>query len=685
MKKPMVAAAGVLSLLAPGVHAEEQAPLPVITVEDHALPDPVASSMPLKDAVTGMKADGGDLLRSIPGIAGNRMGGHAIDPIIRGQTQTQLNILLDGAYIHGGCPNRMDTPSSYGSAETYDKLTVIKGGQTVVYGGGGSGGTVLMERETLRFNEGEHLRSRFGTSYEGNSGTTGLVADVATGAQQGYIRFIGERKDADNYEDGDGNEVRSAFKQQSTGVLLGYTPNADTLVELNLEAVRGEDMLYAGANMDAPVSDSDMVRLKFDSDNVGGLFRNVKAELYHSDVTHLMDNYSLRTPPTLLNGMPNRMKVPSDSVTLGGRVMGEIGQGESTVWTIGMDRQQNDRDAELFAVGATGDMLTAFLWPDVRIGQTGLFGEMRTELDGANRFKAGLRYDRVDTSADKADTRPGTNRTPNEIYRTVYGVTAEDRTENNVGGFLRLEHDLGSRPVMLYTSLSRSLRTADASERYMARPNMDWVGNPGIDPEQHHQLEGGFAWNGGAWELTGSVYHDWVSDFILRDKARGQEGVLIANGTSSIYRNIEARLYGTELAFNRRWSNQWSTGLSLAYVHATNTSDDRPIAQIPPLEANLLLGYRQANWMAGGKLRLVSRQEREDLLSGLDERETPGFAVLDLYGGVQVARQARIDFGIDNVFDRAYAEHVNRQDVFGDTIQVTEPGRAAWVKVAAEF
>ena len=48
-----------------------------------------------------------DLLRDIPGVSGSRMGGHGTDPSIRGLSQTRLNILLDGAYVHGGCPNRI--------------------------------------------------------------------------------------------------------------------------------------------------------------------------------------------------------------------------------------------------------------------------------------------------------------------------------------------------------------------------------------------------------------------------------------------------------------------------------------------------------------------------------------------------------------------------------------------------
>ena len=68
-----------------------------------------------------------DMLRDIPGVSGSRMGGHGTDPVIRGLGQTRLNILLDGAYVHGGCPNRMDPPTAYAPPSSYEDITVIKG------------------------------------------------------------------------------------------------------------------------------------------------------------------------------------------------------------------------------------------------------------------------------------------------------------------------------------------------------------------------------------------------------------------------------------------------------------------------------------------------------------------------------------------------------------------------------
>ena len=95
-----------------------------------------------------------------PGAFVGTAGGHGTDPVIRGLGQTRLNILLDGAYVHGGCPNRMDPPTAYAPMGSYEEITVIRGTQTLEYGGGGPGGTLLFERVTGRFDSDKMARGR---------------------------------------------------------------------------------------------------------------------------------------------------------------------------------------------------------------------------------------------------------------------------------------------------------------------------------------------------------------------------------------------------------------------------------------------------------------------------------------------------------------------------------------------
>lgn len=72
-------------------------------------------------------SDGADYLKTIPGFSAVRNGGVNGDPVFRGMFGSRLKLLSNGGEMLGACPNRMDSPSSYISPDTFDKLTVIKG------------------------------------------------------------------------------------------------------------------------------------------------------------------------------------------------------------------------------------------------------------------------------------------------------------------------------------------------------------------------------------------------------------------------------------------------------------------------------------------------------------------------------------------------------------------------------
>jgi iron complex outermembrane receptor protein len=54
--------------------------------------------------------DGAGYLKNIPGFSVARQGGTGGDPVLRGLGGTRLNLLVDGTYLQGGCPMRMDPP-----------------------------------------------------------------------------------------------------------------------------------------------------------------------------------------------------------------------------------------------------------------------------------------------------------------------------------------------------------------------------------------------------------------------------------------------------------------------------------------------------------------------------------------------------------------------------------------------
>jgi len=659
--------------------------LPTVEVKADTLIDATSSVLSSEGMTQNTPADGGEWLLQVPGISGVKMGAHGVDPVIRGQKHNQLNILLDGAYVHGGCPNRMDPPTSYASSESYDSVTVFKGVQTLIYGAGGTGGTVLFERVAPTFEEGEKYKGKYGGGYRSNGDQWDVFADVAAGNKSNFIRGNINIKEGDNYEDGDGNEVRSGYSEKSAMIMLGGKTDKGTEYRLDVDSVRGEDILYPGARMDAPVSDNDTYRLNIKTQQVGS-FEQLNIEAYHSDVYHEMDNYSYRTNPMW-------MLVFSDSITDGARIVGDMAMGAGML-TLGIDTQNSDRDSIRYA-GMAGMVPTAsqsFLWPGVEIEQTGLFAEYTGEVSKGNRYTAGIRYDSAEASASKAALSPASGMSPDQLYTMYYGTTASDHSEDNIGALYRMEHDV-SKHTMVFWGISQTKRTADATERYLSANNMmtamRWIGNPNLDPETHRQLDIGVNREGKNGSISVSAYYDDVADYILRDRAHGQDGILQADN-ATIYRNVDAELYGIDAEADYRWTKQWQSRFTLAYVHASNTSDNRVIAQTPPLEGTASLEYHRDKWMLGGELRAVDKQTRvEDnmmLDSGLDAGQTPGFVVLNLYGNYKFSKQGEFKYGVDNVFDKTYAEHLNKPNAFDPTvIQINEPGRSFWARVNMKF
>jgi iron complex outermembrane receptor protein len=686
MKKKIFYA--VATAMAFSVQAEETN-LPTIQVEADQIVDANTADLSLDTLLQPTPSDGGEWILEVPGVTGVRMGTHGIDPVIRGQKSNQLNVLLDGAYIFGGCPNRMDPPSSYATPGIYDSALVIKGMQSLIYGAGGPGGTVLYERATPVFEPGQNYYGKAGAGYETNGAIWNAFADIAAGSNKAFVRgSISAAEQTENYKDGNGDEVHSGYKTNSGNLLLGARTDGGTLVRLDLDAVRGSDIKYAGARMDAPVSDSDSYKLAIESGKVGS-FSSIKADVYRTEVYHEMDNFSLRTPPSSM-----WMWVPSDSVTDGARLLGDMLLADGTL-TLGVDYQANDRDATRYTSGMAAAFPTitqSYLWPGVSIEQPGIFAEYAGSLTKGNDYTVGLRVDYVDSSASKADlVAMGTS--PNDLYASYYGTTAQDQTDTNVSALYRMEHVLDAQTTIRW-GLSRSVRSADATERFIAAnatmPTMIWVGNPDIEPEAHHQLDLGLNFQLRKGLLSFTTYYDDVSDYILLDRAHGQEGINLSDG-AYIYRNVDAILYGFDFDADYRWTQSWRSRFTTAYVYANNKTDNRAIGQTPPLEGTASLEYWQERWMLGGEMRTVAKQSRVDddpaSGSGVDFGVTPGYTVYRLYGLFKLGKQAELKYGIDNLFDKYYREHLNKPSGFDPTSStpVYEPGRSYWARLEAKF
>lgn len=623
---------------------------PVISEPLTVVTDPKAPRQPVP------AGDGADFLKNIPGFSSVRKGGTSGEPVLRGFTGSRLSILQDGASVLGGCPSRMDPPTAYLYPQTFDLVTVIKGPQTVRYGGGNLAGTILFERRTERFSApGTRV---FGSALAGSHGRNDQVLDATVGAEQGFLRLIGTRSEADDYKDGDGTKVHSQFYRWSGTAIAGWTPSDDTRLELTLERSDGE-AAYADRSMDGTKFDRTGYSVRFERQNLTPWLQRVEAQAYYQYVDHVMDDFRLRRP-----GAMNMVMNP-DRTTRGMRALIELPVSAAGALTLGADYQDDEHRGRMAHAPAGMKPELGARNKDLTASQFGLFAELEQPVSNG-RWLAGARVDRTKATVESAG----------------FGGAAagEEDRDTNLAGFLRYEHQLSPR-LIAFAGLGQASRSPDYWERRARFATKT---------ERSSQLDLGLGYRTGAVDFNLSAYYARIDDYILIDWAESGGRWQVAGA-----RNIDAEMLGLEADVGWALAEHWRLTSTLAHSYGKNRSDGRPLAQIPPLEARLALDYDNGDWLAGLLLRGVARQTRVSLesgsIAGRDLGPSSGFAVLSLHAGYRPAANISITAGIDNLFDRTYAEHLSRSGAEAVIIgyqpkpRVNEPGRNFWLQASVSF
>ncbi len=653
-----------------------QSPAPVtptlqeVVVTGAAMSTPLVVETDLKVPRQPLPAhDGADYLKTIPGFSVIRKGGTDGDPTFRGMAASRLNILVDGQNILGGCNFRMDAPTAYIFPEAYDKLTVIKGPQSVQHGAGNSAGVVLFEREFQRFDKpGYRLHgSLTGASF----GRHDEVLDATLGNPDFYGQLTATNSQSGDYKDGDGRAVPSRYKRYSLNGAVGWTPDANTRLELSGTHSDGYAR-YADRGMDGTKFLREGLALAFTRKNLSPLVEKLEAQLYGNQVDHIMDDQELRTP-----GMMGYANLKRE--TSGGKLALTLRLAAPTRAVVGLDTQSNEHTSRSAPASGVYGAWTN----DASFRQVGLFGEVTHLLAPGSNLVGGLRVDAWKAKDER-------QRIAGMMMSSANPTAGKTRDDTLKSGFVRLEQAVGDAGAKAYAGLGHTERFPDYWEM-IAKESATTKSAFDIQPERTNQLDAGLLWQAGGANLSASIFYNRVSDYILVDYSNAMK----ANGIS---RNIDATTYGGELGVGYAFNPLWKLNGSLAYVHGSNRTDGTALAQLPPLDSRISLSYDNKVWSAGALLRLVAAQKRYDLnkgnIVGKDLGPTSGFAVFSINAGWRPSKSTLISAGIDNLFDRNYAEFVSRAAGNGmggvipgyvQTLRVNEPGRTAWLKATVSF
>jgi len=624
-----------------------------------------------------------ELFEGLEGFGMIKRGNYAIDPSFRASQYEQLNIQYDGGtkVVHA-CPNRMDPITTHVVPEDIKQIEVIRGPYSVRYGAT-FGGIINMISRQPEFDD-YGLSGTLSTGYEGNGNALVNLARLEYAEKK--FDFVGTyaRRDFQNYEDGNGEEIPSSFLSNDYSLRFGYNFNGLERLQVQWRQSFGRDVLHASLPMDSEYDDSSIFNIDYEKKQVTDQLKKLKAKAYYSYVDHLMTNQ--RRP----NFSMVDASAPVEATTAGGKI--ELTWKFDDNWTTytGVDALLISRDGvrNRLVKMMNGNPLdqpmefTDKIWQDSYINDYGVFAESNYRIDESLSLNLGIRYDQVISEIQD----------PADNFQDYY-PGLDQRTENNFSGTISAKKKLGDH--LLEFAFGRGVRSANMIERainhfQIGQDPYEYVGNPNLDAEVNHQFEVAYKGKtqiGGFFDFANwnaSIYYSDFNNYIVGIIDETKDRKFMPNAEPAhpkVFRNLDkAYKTGFETSFALRFMNRWEFASDVSYVYTRNEDLNESLPLTSPLRSNLILSYETDKLTSSLALKVVA--EQDELATSFGESSaTPGYELLDFKVSYDLIENLNIGAGVLNIFDVNYYDHLNfafRNQADADlstSNRLTNPGR----------
>lgn len=636
--------------------------------------------------------DIGDMLRTIPNISGIRKGGSGIDPVVRGFRYGQVNVMIDnGIKVEGGCPSRMDPTASHIEMEDVRDITVTKGPYMLRYGPAMGGVISLNTFQPVSEEFSIHVKAL--SAYESNWNGHRQYLNINGGNRQFNFFISGGFKNYDSYSNGEGVTVNSSFLKYNYAAGIGFMPFKNHHLNLVWRESHGRDVKYPSLPMDEREDNTRIASIDYNIVKLSPRFTNLAFKIYQSDVYHEMDNHDRSNFPS------TDAVAKVDAVNTGFRTEARLVCGKSTFIT-GLDLEDVRKDGTRIMImamsGMTGTMTKKTnLWYNAVIDNAGIFGEWH-KSSGRIDWTASLRIDA--NSAYSDDTL--------KIVKEGVDYFKETSSNNFCYSASAGMNIKTSDNTDLKFSIGRGERSPNMTERFIkfmtvGYDNYDYLGDPQLLPEANHQADLTFVYHtpsAGMFQMN--YFYSFVDNYISGKKLAPSVATpktMGALGVKQFYNADYAIFRGFEISYNSPAEHNLKTGISAAYTYATISETTRyiidatgsvtgsteisndPLPEIPPLEANIFVDYDMFKKKLSARVHWRVVNSQIVVSEAMYEPETKGFGILNASITYNPTSYFTITGGINNAFDKAYYEHLNRK-IVGSTVKLYEPGRSLFIQ-----
>lgn len=650
-----------------------------------------------------------DALDNKPGLSVTRDGIWSSDISIRGLSKGNVVLNVDG--------NRIETATDISARlslvdiNDIDRIEVIKGGVSSLYGTGAFGGVVNIFTKNGDFSNKFIYGSSFIGGYNSVNKSPGGYLSLYASNQKFFAKVSGSIRDARNTMTPKGELTNSQFKDNNISANLGVRPIKNHEFRLSYQRYEAIDAGLPGGGTLFPVNaivkypkeNRDMVSGEYRIKDLLKPLKNLSVKYFYQSILRDVENIPnqisyIRTPSGKIKQKVNVLSITPNArhYTNGMQFKADwiIGKYNFLITGIDMWRRaldsRRERNQRIENYDTTSGNITSTVLktigekpiPDADYTSMGAYvqDEYRA-LNDKLKVNAGGRIDKIRVT-NSSVLQP--------VYEIVNGVrnnyptgqkiiwnareTDDLSWSANIGGIYSL-----TKNYDVTLNLSRSFRSPSLEERYqyIDLGSSLRVGNPDLAPEKGIFGDAGLrVWRDNV-TFTGNVFYNSFEDLVTEIPGTYE------NKPAYIKTNVgQARLYGYDFEFMYNFVKSFVAYGTLSYVRGEDTENKTNLPFIPPLNGRLGIKFSVYNYVNFDvNTALFDKQD----YTAAGELNTPGYAVFNLgissipikYGFLS----CQLFAGVENILDKEYRNHLSSNR----GIIVDEPGRNVYAKIKVDF
>lgn len=610
-----------------------------------------------EDIQLAPKASIADSISRIAGVSRSGESPWGQDVSIRGLSGASVVVLIDGMRVNTA--TEINARLGFINPLDVERVEVLKGPASALYGTGSTGGVINIITKKGAFTPEQELGGEMIASWSTNpQGPDGYVRSVLS-RENLWLQVSGGVRDHDSYYGGDSTRIPNSQYSDVYLRMAGEARFSDLLTGafqiMNIEA---NDVGIPGGSSTMPQTAP--IR-----------YPRTANFMTSADLTFTPDSETVREVALNAYYMRNQRKVeienPTAAVrlinpqalheTVGGKAQTELGLGDHTV-IAGADAWNWHMTSKRIRYLVAGTTVEDQPTPNTTQLSMGLFAEDDWKLNDRFTLNFGGRIDSVKaTNKENANYSGGTKEQVGWNFHT--GLTWNPA-----------EH--WSHTFLAATSY----RVPDILERFKnisLGGGVTSVGNPDLDPEKSYFLEYGLHYNTETFSASGSLYANFLTDYIAETYV-----------SPTLYRmgNIgEARIYGSELEADWRFAQAWNLYGNLALANGRDKRNDEALRNIAPVNGMGGIKYTAGNgfWARIETPWALGQSEVPDGTSRTDAWVTVNTAAG--YGFDWSKLHHEVSLTINNLFDKKYKNYLAN----ARSIELLEPGINGSVNYAVTF